>query len=29
MMAWNVHIVTGGDNILQKNSYDNTENKEE
>jgi hypothetical protein len=24
MMEWNVHIVTGGDNILEKNSYDNT-----
>jgi hypothetical protein len=28
MMEWNVHIVTGGDNILEKNSY-NTAIKEE
>jgi hypothetical protein len=29
MMAWNVHIVTGDDNILEKNSYENTAVKEE
>jgi hypothetical protein len=29
MMAWNAHIVTGGDNILEKNNYDNTAVKEE
>jgi hypothetical protein len=28
-MAWNLHIVAGGYNILEKNSYDNTAVKEE
>jgi hypothetical protein len=29
MMGWNLHMVTGGDNILEKNGYDNTVIKEE
>jgi hypothetical protein len=29
MLEWNLHIVTGGDNILEKNGYDNTSIKED
>jgi hypothetical protein len=29
MLDWNLHIVTGGDNSLKKNGYDNASSKEE